>query len=235
MEERRKRTMRIFAIADLHLSLGTDKPMNIFGEKWTDHPEKIAKDWLEQVRNEDLVLLAGDHSWGLKLEEAMPDLSFIGALPGQKVLIKGNHDLWWQSRRKLESIMHPSMKILQNEALVYDGWTICGTRGWINPQDQKLNQDDEKVYKRELMRLEASLAAADKALPIVAMMHYPPVTASGEPTGFSELLSQYGVDLCIYGHLHGETTRYAFEGELDGVEYHLVSADHLDFHLKRLF
>lgn len=228
-------TMKIFAISDLHLSLATDKPMNIFGDNWEDHPEKIAADWLAQVSEDDLVLLPGDHSWGLKLNEAVPDLDFIGELPGRKVLIKGNHDLWWQSRKKVESVLPPSICILQNEALVFDGWTICGTRGWVTPQDERISPDDQKVYARELLRLEMSLKKAEPDKPIIAMLHYPPVNSAGEATEFAHLMSRYGVTMCIYGHLHGPTTRFAFEGELNGVDYHLVSADHLDFKLKRLF
>ncbi|QRN86160.1 metallophosphoesterase [Clostridia bacterium] len=226
--------MKIFAISDLHLSLGTDKPMNIFGNNWENHSQKIATDWLGQVSDDDLVLLPGDHSWGLKLAEAVPDLDFIGKLPGQKVLIKGNHDLWWQSKKKLLAVMHPSMHILQNDTYVYNEWTICGTRGWSVPMDDKFSPEDRKVYMRELLRLKMSLDKADKDKPIIAMLHYPPVSASGVPNEFAKLLEEYGVKICIYGHLHGAMTRIAFEGELHGVQYHLVSADHLGFKLKRL-
>lgn len=227
--------MKIFAISDLHLSLGTDKPMNIFGSNWDNHTEKIAEDWLKQVSEEDLVLMPGDHSWGLKLAEAIPDLEFIGNLPGQKVLIKGNHDLWWQSKKKLVSVLDPSMHILQNDALSFDGWTICGTRGWIVPQDGKFSPEDQKVYERELLRLKMSLDKAGKDKPIIAMLHYPPISANGVANEFANILEEYGVTVCIYGHLHGAMTHIAFEGEHCGVQYHLVSADHLDFKLKRLF
>ncbi len=227
--------MKIFAISDLHLSLGSDKPMDIFGDQWIDHHLHIARDWESNVAPSDLVLLAGDHSWGLKLSEALPDLTFIGRLPGQKLLIKGNHDLWWQSRTKIEQVMDESMHILQNDSYRYGSWSICGTRGWITPQEQVLSKDDEKIYQRELLRLKMSLEHAKSAGNLMVMMHYPPVTSEGVGTEFSRLMEEYGVKKCVYGHLHGASTKYAFEGEMGGIEYRLVSADHLHFKLLRLF
>ena len=226
--------MKIFAISDLHLSLGSEKPMDIFGSNWDRHWEKIEQDWQSRVGAEDLVLLPGDHSWGLKLEEALPDLQFIGGLPGRKILLKGNHDLWWQSRRKVEAVLPEGMTILQNDAAGFDGYSICGSRGWLNPGDEQFSSADEKIYNRELIRLEMSLKQAPYPDRIIAMVHYPPVNRRGEGSGFSDLLEQYGVRSCLYGHIHGQGLAQAFEGTLRGVRYQLVSADHLDFCLKRI-
>lgn len=226
--------MKIFAISDLHLSLTSDKPMDVFGSHWKNHHLKIAKDWKCRVSDDDLVLLPGDHSWALKLEEAVEDLAFIASLPGKKVLLKGNHDLWWQSRKKLEEALPDSLYIIQNDALSFDGFTVAGTRGWLTPYDESFVKADEKIFQREQMRLRMSLDFYKDRIINVAMLHYPPITRDGRPTAFADILSEYKIKTCIYGHLHGSTTRFAFEGNLNGVDYHLVSADHLDFKLLRL-
>lgn len=226
--------MNVFAISDLHLSLSSDKPMDVFGDQWKDHHFKVARDWKERVGEGDLVLLPGDHSWALKLEEAEEDLAFIAGLPGRKVLLKGNHDLWWQSRKKLEEVLDPSLYIIQNDALTFEGFTVAGSRGWISPLDDNFSQEDEKIYARECLRLEMSLKAA-KGRPVdVCMIHYPPVSREGVETDFARIMKDYGVKRCIYGHLHGQSTQYAFEGQLGGIDYRLVSCDHLAFKLLRL-
>ncbi len=226
--------MSIFAIGDLHLSLGTDKPMDVFGPLWDRHWEKLETNWRQVVGPEDLVLLAGDHSWGLKPREALPDLEFIGSLPGKKLLIRGNHDLWWQSRKKTEAMLPESMYILQNDSFAFEDWRICGSRGWLVPGDDAFGAEDGKIYRRELIRLEMSLKAAGPGGNLLAMMHFPPVGRRGTPTEFSRMLSAYGVKTCVYGHIHGPGLSQVFEGELEGVRYQLVSADFLGFMPKRI-
>lgn len=221
--------MAIYAISDLHLSRGTDKPMNIFGPAWEDHEDRLQEHWKKTVGPDDLVLLPGDHSWGLKLEEAVPDLQFIDSLPGRKVLLKGNHDLWWQSRKKVEEVLPPSMQLLQNDSVEYGTTSVCGTRGWVVPGEEPFGEADTKIYKRELIRLEMSLSAAAHPGDIVVMMHFPPLGRKGRKSGFCEILERYGVQTCLYGHLHDTSIPHAFEGEKDGVLYRLVSGDKLGF------
>lgn len=224
--------MSIYAIGDLHLSLTQDKPMDIFGAKWSNHTEKLQKNWTAQVSEDDFVLLVGDHSWALKLEEAIPDLEFIGSLPGQKILVKGNHDLWWQSLTKIKKILPKGIHLLQNNHFSIEGMSICGTRGWICPSDNDLESHDYKVYRRELMRLENSLRSAKQTHPeqdIIVMLHYPPFDNKRNPTGFVDLMQEYKVKTCVYGHLHGDVEQYAVNGRIHGITYYLVASDFINF------
>lgn len=223
--------MRIFAIGDLHLSLseGTQKPMDIFGPEWVNHAERTRKSWMETVREEDLVILAGDHSWALKLEEAREDLEWISSLPGKKVLVKGNHDLWWSSINKLSG-QYPDLFFIQNNCYMEGKLAICGTRGWICPGDRDYTAHDDKIYKREIMRLKASLdaAVAAGAEEIIGALHFPPTNDKQQRSGFTECFSQYGVKMVVYGHLHGKDAyTKGIESNLNGTEYRLVSLDRL--------
>lgn len=221
--------MRLFGIADLHLSFTADKPMDIYGGQWVDHVNRVEQKWKTLVEPDDVVLLAGDHSWALKREEAALDLEWIASMPGHKVLIKGNHDLWWSSVTKLNQ-EYEGLFFLQNNAFQAGDYTICGTRGWICPGDMEFTAHDQKIYERELWRLRLSLKAAkiSGATRLVCMIHFPPVNDRQDASGFSQLFEEFGVELVIYGHLHGpESHIKAMQGERNGVEYRLVSCDYL--------
>lgn len=239
MEENRGAAMRVFAIGDLHLAGSMDKTMDMFGDHWEGHWDKIRSDWKARVRQKDLVLLPGDTSWAMRIEEAQEDFLQIAALPGTKVMIKGNHDFWWGSLAKLRAALPPGILPLQNQAFAFGGVVVCGTRGWTCPLDAPLPPQDEKIYKREVARLELSLKDGARLLEkgvgrIIAMMHYPPFNERQEESGFMRLFREYGVQKVVYGHLHGKALSGAFEGELEGVEYIQVSCDRLGFKLKQL-
>jgi len=225
--------MTIYAIGDLHLSGNSNKPMDIFGEQWCDHANKIKDSWLKKVSNEDLILIPGDISWAMNLEEAMIDLEWIADLPGKKYLIRGNHDYWWSSITNLNSLFD-SIGFIQNNFFTYKEYAICGTRGWNCPNHYKFTDHDEKIYLREVTRLEMSLNAAKKSgyNNIVAMLHYPPTNDKLEPSLFTEVLEKYSVEHVVYGHLHGETSYSAgLQGIYNKVNYHLASCDYTGFEM----
>lgn len=227
-------SMTIYAIGDLHLPGGDTKPMDVFGSHWENHFEKIMLDWRSRVKPDDVVLLPGDISWAMRLEDALQDLYAIGALPGQKILLRGNHDYWWGSITRLRASLPEGMHALQNDALVVGGHVICGSRGWVLPGENGLDDDDMRIYQRELMRFEMSLRHAKRIapnLPIIAMLHYPPFNERQEPSGFTDLLEQYGVSDVVYGHLHGPGIKCGHTGVVRGVRYYLTSCDGLNFAL----
>ena len=226
--------MAVYAIADLHLP-AKQKPMDIFGDHWKDHFQRICVDWCARVTDGDVVLLPGDLSWAMHLEEALDDMAAIGALPGTKVLLRGNHDYWWSSIGRVRRALPEGMYALQNDSLLLDGRLYAGTRGWMLPGSE-LDEDGLRIYNRERLRLEMSLKHArnrDATAPITAMLHYPPLTED-EP-GFSDILEAYGVSDCVYGHLHGSAIYGAVRGERRGVRYHQVSCDGLGFKLYKLY
>ncbi|PKM39358.1 MAG: phosphohydrolase [Firmicutes bacterium HGW-Firmicutes-9] len=227
--------MQIYAIADLHLSLTSEKPMDVFGEAWRDHAEKLERNWRERVQADDLVLIPGDISWAMQLDAALPDLSFIGNLPGKKILLKGNHDYWWSAIGRVRSRLPAGMCAIQNDSIVEDGVGICGTRGWLCPGSNNFDADDQKIYLRELDRLTLSLNSLPQVETKIAMLHFPPFADKDKDSGFTERLEAAGVQIAIYGHLHGDAHRYAFEGERNGVVYHCVAADKLDFAPKLIY
>lgn len=220
--------MAIFAIGDLHLSLGADKPMDVF-EGWEGYLPKLERNWRALVQPEDTVVLAGDTSWAMHLEDTRADFSFLQSLPGQKWLLKGNHDYWWTTQRKMERFFvqnsFDSLHILHNNCCMVDGVALCGTRGW--PFDDTSAQD-AKVMAREVGRLKLSLDAAGN-LPKLVFFHYPPIYPGARAQDILDVLAQYGVERCWYGHLHGRFIRFAVQGMCDGVQYKLISADGLDF------
>ncbi len=229
--------MSIFAIGDLHLSFGCDKPMDIF-PGWQNYVAEITKNWKAQVSDSDTVVLAGDSSWGMTLEEAAADFAYIDALPGKKIILKGNHDYWWSSRRKMEAFFEnrglSTLSILHNSfvASSSENIAICGTRGWMLEDSAPR---DQKVTAREEGRLRASLEAAKPSgLEPVVFLHYPPVFGGNISGGMLDLLREYGVRRCFYGHLHGAACAQALEGPYLGIKFALISADHLKFCLKRL-
>lgn len=230
--------MKVFAISDPHLSLAHPKPMNIFGASWDNHFERMQAHWRERVAPEDLVLIPGDISWAMKLEDARPDLEALGALPGQKVILRGNHDYWWSSLRKVRDALPPGMHALQNDAVRFEGVTVCGSRGWVCPGAQHFADDDEKIYNREVMRFGLSLAdAVHKRQPtdrLIALLHFPPFNERREASGFVEAAEKAGANILLYGHLHDNSCKSAFEGERNGMHYALVSCDHLGFVPKQI-
>lgn len=225
--------MSLYAIGDLHLSLGTDKPMDVFGGEWIDYVEKIRKGF-QHINDDDTVVLCGDISWGKSLYESAEDFRFISSLPGRKILIKGNHDYWWGTAAKMRSFFNQNdfenIEILHNNCIIYENAAICGTRGWFFEEDFKEGHD-EKVYRRELLRLETSLEAGKSSGcgRIMAFLHYPPIYSDYECRDILNLLQDYQAEVCCFGHLHGYSHRKAVTGLIGGVEYKLVSADFINF------
>jgi predicted phosphohydrolase len=223
--------LKIFAIGDTHLSLSGEKPMDIFGPEWEDHTARLKANWEQTVTGSDVVIIAGDIAWAMKHDEAIPDLMWLAALPGTKVLVKGNHDLWWSSIKKLNAL-EPSLFFIQNNYYNAGGVAICGSRGWLCPGDSDFAEHDEKIYRRELMRLEASLnaAEADGFTEKIVVMHYPTSNDRKEVSGFNQIIHDHAVTTVLYGHLHGaDYFRRGIQGFFYGAEYHLVSVDFLDF------
>lgn len=230
--------MHIYAIGDLHLSgEPPKKPMEIFGEHWLQHKKQIKDNWLEQVTAEDTVIICGDISWAMGLKEATEDLAWIAALPGRKLLLRGNHDYWWSSLNKMQQMYGADFDFIQNDCIMVGDVAVCGTRGWVLPSAENFTPEDEKIYKREAIRLQMSLDAAKKqqAASIVVALHYPPLFAADEQTAFTDLLEAYAVNYCVYGHIHGgENHVLTFEGERQGVNYKLVSCDTQKFKLTQI-
>lgn len=228
----------IWAIGDLHLDHTGKKPMDIFGPAWAQHEEKIFSAWQDRVGPDDLVFLLGDHSWAMKLDEALGDLDRLEALPGQKVLIKGNHDYWWSSMAKMKALGYKTLHFLHNNAYFYKGVGVVGTRGWSDIDSKGTDDHDQKIYKRECNRLELSIqdlqaqAKDQEVREVFALIHYPPFSYSGQPNDFADLLSQKGIKTCLYGHLHAEGHAFVREGTYDGVDYLCVSSDYIDFEPK---
>ncbi len=224
--------MKIFAISDLHLSFGVDKPMDIFGPQWVGHADRMRVAWDEMVAADDWVLVGGDTSWGLSLAEARPDLDWLGARPGTKILIKGNHCTWWSSRRKVEKVIDASIRLLQNDAILMDdGTEVVGARLWDPPGAPWADAAATKIFNREIGRLKLSIEAADKlgGRRRIALVHYPPRYTDGRVTEAIGLLERAGVTHCIYGHLHGKDHVHGFQGEAGGIQYFLTSCDAIEF------
>jgi predicted phosphohydrolase len=207
--------------------------MDVFGDVWRDHAQRMAVAWDARVGEEDTVLLAGDLSWGRNLEEAAPDLAWIGSRPGRKVLLRGNHDSWWTSIAKVRRSLPPGCEALQHDAVHLAPWVVVGARGWLAPHDPAAQPHDRDVFRRELGRLALSIADADRRfgreLPRLAMTHFPPCLEGQEPSEVVGLLQEAGVRACVYGHLHGADHRRAVRGERDGIFYYFVAADAVDF------
>jgi predicted phosphohydrolase len=238
--------MRVFAIGDPHLGAAVNKPMDIFGDHWKDHPAQIAAHWRERITDEDLVLVVGDISWGKRLDEAVPDLMFLGRLPGRKLMTKGNHDLWWDTTTKVTRVCPESITPVLNSTLVVGDLAIAGVRGWDYPGSPDYDPKDEKIYTRELGRLELALKSAreqaGKYRHLLVMIHYPPML---DPTGkhdastavvseFVPRMKDAGVNTCVHGHVHGPSLEMVVEGLVDGITYHCVSADWVKFQPRQL-
>ena len=222
--------MALYAIGDLHLCLGAPKPMDIFGGAWVGYMEKL-REGLSIIGPEDTTVLLGDLSWALDLEGAKEDFSWINQIPGKKIILKGNHDYWWSTATKFYKFCDKNsfsdMMVLNNNCFEYGDVAICGTRGWFF-EEERSDGHDEKVFKRELLRLETSLKAAGEREKLV-FLHYPPRYKGYTCPEILELLEKYQVRRCFYGHLHGPSHKLAMEGLWDGVEFRLVAADYLNF------
>ncbi len=219
----------IYAIGDLHLDSRGEKPMDIFGDNWTKHDNQIFLNW-EKITDEDLVLIPGDISWATKLIDAIDDLNRIDSLPGKKVLIKGNHDYWWSSMNKLQNLELKSLYFINNCSYNFNGVSIGGSRGWIGRDNREFNvEEDEKIYRRELLRVDHSLETMDSGSKKICLIHYPPFNQDHTPNEFAEIMKKHSVDICIYGHLHGKGHEHIVEGNIDGIEYICASADYIDF------
>ena len=227
--------MALYAIGDLHLCLGAPKPMDVFGGAWVGYMDKL-REGMKCVGPEDTIVLMGDLSWALDLESAKADFSWINAIPGRKIILKGNHDYWWSTAAKFQKFClengFENLHILNNNCFEYQGCAICGTRGW-NYEEKRATAHDEKVFKRELIRLEASLKAAG-GTPKLVFLHYPPRNKGYECPEILELLHRYEVRRCFYGHLHGPSHKLALEGTWDNVEYALLAADFINFCPKKI-
>lgn len=235
--------MSIYAIGDLHLSFNENKPMNIFGQNWENHEQKIKQHWLEKIKQNDLVILPGDFSWSMHLRDTAKDFEFINSLPGKKILTKGNHDYWWETIKKMREFIKENnfenIDFLFNSSFEYENKIIVGTRGWTFSN----TENSEKMTKRELARLELSIKDGimryGETKEILCVLHYPPITKimleNSQKSDYIELMKKYNIKKCIYGHLHGESHKEAVEGIIDGIELKLVSSDFLNFKPQLLF
>lgn len=228
--------MALYTIGDLHLSLSVNKPMDIFGEVWQGHTEKL-KESFSHLTDKDTTVLCGDSSWGISLEESLEDFRFIDALPGQKLLLKGNHDYWWETAAKMNAFLEKNdlktIRFLHNNCYFYGDYAICGTRGWFSDEETPDMAHNRKVLNREVQRLELSLQAAGEK-PILCFLHYPPMYQGYECPEILNALQKYNVKACCYGHLHGPSHKRAIEGNRFGIDFSLVSADYLKFQLKKI-
>lgn len=225
--------MALYSIADLHLPLGIDKPMDIFGARWENYVERLADNWQSKISRNDTVVMPGDFSWATYLEQSYKDFEFLNKLNGRKILLKGNHDYWWTTMNKLGEFIagngFESIFFLHNNSFMYDDTAICGTRGWIHPAWDSFGEEDKKIFDREVLRLELSLKSAEKHNEIYVFTHYPPRSGKLETNAFVEMMEAYEVKKCIYGHLHGTAHKNAVEENIGGIEYRLVSSDYLNF------
>lgn len=227
--------MAIYAISDLHLALGINKPMDIFGARWVNYMERLESNWSSTVGEYDYVLVPGDISWATYLEQAYMDFSFIDRLPGKKIISKGNHDYWWTTKSKLDKFIDKhgfsTISFMHNNSYTIETAAVCGTRGWSIPGEAGFGGEDAKIYQRELMRLELSLknASVPEGGQLVVAMHFPVFNSKGVFSEFLDIMQKYNVNLCVYGHLHGESHRHAVEGTVKGIEFRFVSADFTGF------
>ena len=232
--------MKIFSISDLHLSINNPKPMDIFGGPWDNYLDEIVSDWKEKVSEDDIVLIAGDISWAMKTEDAKPDLDFISALPGKKIIIRGNHDYWWKSISAVRSMCSNGLYALQNDHLVIGNYIFTGTRGWQVPErEENQKPEDAKILNREFIRLELSLQSAknckekleqesSEKYKIISLIHYPPFNSKLSPNNFTKLFEEYGVDAVVYGHIHGRNSRSVALTEINNIKYYLTSCDQVN-------
>ena len=221
--------MKVYSISDLHLSINSNKPMDIFGPVWENYLEDIEKSWNELVTDDDIVLIAGDISWAMRFEDAIPDLNYIASLKGHKIIIRGNHDYWWKGISNLRADLPPKVYALQNDAMKIGNVVVCGSRGWVVPEVEHKTPEDEKIYNREAIRLELSLKSAqhlrEPGDTVICMMHYPPFNSNLEDSAYTSLMEQYGVDFAVYGHLHNYDKKQKLVVNKNNIKYYLTSCD----------
>ncbi|MBO7526898.1 MAG: metallophosphoesterase [Clostridia bacterium] len=233
--------MKIFAISDLHLCLSGTKPMDIFGVSWENYLDIIKEDWNSKVTDEDIVLMSGDLSWAMKLEEATKDLEYLNSLNGKKIIVRGNHDYWWKSISAIKRELPNTIIPLQNNAIKIQNYIICGTRGWSVPEKNRIQtEEDTKIYLREQIRLKLALEDAKRLKvsnddKIICMIHFPPFNSSLDASEFTKLLDEYKVDKVVYGHLHGKTSRSIDYIKLNGIDYFLTSCDKINNRLIQIY
>ena len=231
--------MKVYSISDLHLDINNTKPMDIFGPVWHGHEDKIVEDWNSKVTDDDVVVLAGDYSWAMKIEDVKPDFEFLSNLKGKKIIIRGNHDYWWSSLSKVRALLPENTYALQNDAIKLGDYIFCGNRGWLIPEGKLDTDENKKIYARELIRLEMSLKAAKQLQTngekIVFVTHYPPFNNKVEPSDFTHMIEEYGVDTVIFGHLHGYVNPKMLYNEINGVKYYLTSCDAVNNTLVEIF
>lgn len=224
--------MKIFAISDLHISTNTDKPMDIFGGNWVGYLEKIKEDWSNKVSDDDLVLIGGDISWAMSIEDAKADIESLTTLKGKKIMIKGNHDYWWSGIGKVREMLPQNFFALQNDSIRLDGVVICGSRCWSVPGSPDFNEQDKKIYLREQERLKLSLKSAQKIMQegdkLIALIHFPPFNVQRDDSAFTEIFEQFGVHSVVYGHLHGKNVRADKLVVKNGIKYYLTSCDQVE-------
>lgn len=233
--------MKLFMISDLHLSFAFDKPMDIFGERWKNHTDRIKDAWSAIVSDEDAVVIGGDVSWAISFDDALPDLRWIDELPGRKkIILRGNHDYWWSTLQKMKRVALEqglnSILFLRHNAMEVAGFDLCGTRGWVLPSDDAFKPEDQRVFDREVIRMNLSLSdlatlrhQRGSVQPGIAVMHYPPISEKGQTSALSSLLAPAGIQRCFFGHIHHDVPFYSTSPVVDGVRYVLTSADHLEF------
>lgn len=231
--------MKVFAISDLHLSLSEEKPMDVFGGQWENYLDKIKTDWKAKVAQDDVVILAGDLSWAMRLEQLALDLKYFDDLPGKKVIVRGNHDYWWSSLSKVKNALPSDFFVLQNNAVKIDKYIFCGTRGWNLPGGEDFDKDDEKIYNREQIRLQMALQSAnDLRLPddkVILIMHYPPYNFKSLDNEFMKLIAKYSPDTVVFGHIHKSRGKYQLATNVDNIRYFLTSCDLLENKLVLLY
>ncbi len=230
--------MKVWAISDLHLSGLSNKPMDVFGEGWEGHFEKIKRDWAEKVKEDDLVLVGGDTSWGMKLDEGMYDVASLALLPGKKIFVRGNHDFWWNGiTRVRERRPDDSFFFLQNDCVKFGNVVVAGSRGWTVPGSTDFTEHDELLYRREAERFRLALTEAERVKEegdiLIALIHFPPMSLKQGDTLFTELFEKYGVNKAVFGHLHG-AAYFPLRSERNGIEYILTSCDKTRFSLTEI-
>ena len=224
--------MKIFAISDLHISTNTNKPMDVFGGNWVGYLDKIFEDWQQKVTDDDLVLIGGDISWAMNMEDAQKDLQTLSHLKGKKIIVKGNHDYWWSAISRVREMLPENFYALQNDSVRFDGVVICGSRCWSVPGAPDFGEHDLKLYQRETERLKLSLKSAKKMQQegdkLIALIHYPPFNVYRESSAFTDIFEEYGVDSVVYGHLHGKSVRADKLVVKNDVKYYLTSCDQVE-------
>ena len=227
--------MKVFALSDLHLSFACDKPMDVFGENWEDYENKIIDNWNSIVSDDDLVIIAGDISWAIKIEETKEDFNYIDRLKGKKVIVRGNHDYWWKAIGVVRDWLPKSISAIQNDAIQFDDVIVCGSRGWlIHEREKQPSEDDVKMINRECIRLQMALDKATKmqeetGAEIICILHYPPFNSYLDESEFTKLIEEYNVKKVVYGHLHGKNKYPNGVQEINGIKYYLSSCDRINF------